>query len=369
VKPFFDSIEALGVGVTCNGDEIVIDGRGRELRPAARVSAGDSLAALQMLIGMLAPQPFACVIEAEGSLAQRSVFRYLEPLREMGADIRPTERGTAPIRVFPSKLRAMRHDLPLPHAGVKTVVLIAGLFLEGESSVVEPQPSRDHVERALGLTRAATSLATPISARSTRVPSNPAVALPFIAAAALHPDAELTLREVAGNSRRTQGLGILERAGLIADRTALTGLAETAVDIHILGPQRIRPFECTVPLSTALADELPALALAATAAEGSSRLAGFMDARQMSCDRVAAMVENLYRLGVITDELDDGLIIAGRGELPGGGVAESFSDPWVALTLFAAGLCASHPFSILGLDDARSLLPELDDLRAALQII
>lgn len=350
------AVANLGVAVQRPGPgEVVVEGVGlRGLRaPAGVLDMGNAGTAMRLFMGLLGAQPFDSVLVGDESLMRRPMERVAAPLRAMGARIETTQ-GRPPVRITGgASLRGMRYDMPVASAQVKSAVLLAGLYAEGETTVVEPAVTRDHTERMLQTfgceVRARDGRATVrpparLEGANVSVPGDFSSAAFFIVAACIGAREPFTIRGVGVNPTRT---GLLEMLALMgADLRLINHCscgAEPVADIEVRPAtlRGIRVPEHLVPLAI---DEFPALFIAAACAEGETVVTGAEELRVKESDRIAVMARGLDALGVRNEVLPDGLRIEG-GPF-GGGVVESSGDHRVAMSFAVASLRAAGPIEI-----------------------
>lgn len=306
---------------------------------------------MRLLSGLLAGQPFLSVLTGDASLRARPMGRVIEPLRAMGATVLGRGADTlAPLAVRGGGLHAIQYHLPVASAQVKSAVLLAGLYTEGETLVREPAPTRDHTERMLvamgapveadGGTVRVRRPAAPLRPLSLRVPGDLSAAAFWLAAAAIHPDAELRLVGVGLNPTRTGVIDILRAMG--AD---IQVLEERTVGGEPVGDLRVRSSRLRGvevggdELVSRSIDELPAVALAAACAEGTTVIRDAGELRVKETDRIATVAGELRRLGADVLEREDGMVIRGTGRLRGAR-CRSHGDHRLAMLMGVAGLVA-----------------------------
>jgi 3-phosphoshikimate 1-carboxyvinyltransferase len=355
--------EALGARVTRQENVVRMAGRGGALTEPDRVlDCGNSGTTLRLLAGVLASQPFFAVLSGDASLNARPVARIIEPLRRMGAtlDARGGDR-LPPLVVRGGALTGARFETPTPSAQVASCILLAGLRARGITSVITSAGVRDHTPRMLrsfgiavdagplagGATR--WSIAGPAMPRAThlRIPGDASAAAFFLAAAAATPGARVTATGVNLNPTR---LGLLDAlaamgAGIERRESAAAG-GEPIGEITVTGPERLEATSIGPERVAALIDEVPAFAIAAAAARGTSRLTGAGELRVKESDRIASLATNLTRLGVAVEETPDGLAITG-GAIAGGTV-DADGDHRIAMAFAVLANRASGPVTILG---------------------
>ncbi|HET9317901.1 MAG TPA: 3-phosphoshikimate 1-carboxyvinyltransferase [Vicinamibacteria bacterium] len=362
-------LSLLGVDVSRDGSDVLIRGDGPEAwRPApGPLPAGNSGSTLRMMAGALAGRPFRSVLTGDASLCRRPMERVAQPLRAMGAEVGTTD-GRPPLTIDGGGLRGVAWNLPVASAQVKTAILLAGLQANGTTTVVEPEPSRDHTERLLpafgaALTVSGTALTVTradLRAFSMDAPGDVSSAAFLVAAALVIPDSHVRIDGVLLNPRRTAFLDILRAMG--ADVT--TGVVVAAPEpTGWIEARSSRLHGVSVPASVvpALIDEVPALAAAATQAEGEFAVSGAAELRVKESDRIAALVGGLSRMGARVEERPDGFVLQGGRPLHGA-VVDSHGDHRIAMALAVAALTAEGETRI---EDAACVdvsFPEFFDL-------
>lgn len=343
------AVRALGVEVEeVDVDTLVVHGAGlRGLRePAGAIDCGNAGTLMRLLPGILAGQRGRFELVGDASLSARPMERVAEPLRRMGAAV-ATTGGHAPLVVEGgASLRAIDYELPVASAQVKSAVLLAGLYAVGETTVVEPLPTRDHTERLLERAGAAVrrrprsvSVRPPerLVLGEVEVPGDFSSAAPFLVAAATIPGSAVTVHGVGLNPRRTGLLDVLERMGArvaVYNRRVLGGepVGEVEVRSSELVGTTVEPEE--VPL---LVDELPLFALAACHARGESVVRGAEELRHKETDRIESVVEELRRLGAHIRATPDGFHVRGVPARLRGGVVDARGDHRLAMLGAVAG--------------------------------
>jgi 3-phosphoshikimate 1-carboxyvinyltransferase len=358
-----ECLRALGVTLDRRGDEVTVDGRGPDswTRPEGVLDAGNSGTTLRLLAGALAARPFQTVLTGDESLRRRPVERVAAPLRTMGATALTTD-GKPPLTIGGGRLHGVEYELPVASAQVKTAILLAGLQAEGTTTVREPAPSRDHTERMLplfGVPVERHGLAATVHGAEITVPGDVSSAAFLVVAALVLPDSEIHLEGVLLSPTRTAFADVLQAMGgdvevrlESTDPEPVGSIVARSSSLHgtTVDPARV----------AALIDEVPALAVAATFAEGRFTLTGAKELRVKESDRIAAMAEGLGRLGGRVRELPDGLVIEGGSSLRGAPV-RSHGDHRIAMALAVAALAAEGPTEIEGAECATVSFPEFYD--------
>ena len=364
-------VRALGIEVEGAGTEFVVHGKGLDgLRAAAAdLDAGNSGSTIRMLSGILAGQPFLSRIGGDDSLSRRPMQRIMKPLAEMGAHIRAREDKFPPLEINGTRLRPIEYKLPVASAQVKTCVLFAGLFAEGETSVIEPVRARDHTEIALRefgaevmVERQKITVAgrPRLTARELVVPSDLSSAAFFLVAALLVPGSQLTIRGVGLNPTRSALLDFLTGMGAkIAIPELASQNGELVGEIRV-GYSDLRGGVIEGALTAALIDEIPVLAVLGAATEDGLTVKDAGELRIKETDRIQTVVDNLRRLGVAAEETPDGMVIPGRQEFRGAAF-DSFGDHRVAMAFAVAALRADGESVIEGAEAAAVSFPEFWD--------
>ena len=348
-----DCLERLGVVITGDTDETSVRG-GRWAESADVLDAANSGTTMRLLAGLLAVQPFASVIDGDSSLRRRPMERVVHPLRLMGATVE-ADHGRPPLRFSSGALRGIHYVMPVASAQVKSALLLAGLFAEGETTVVEPLPTRDHTERLLrhaGVAVASDGSATMVigGARPTfldlDIPGDPSsAAFPLVAAALC--DSTVTVRDVAVNPGRIGLLALLDEMGcqVTIDRHPDRG-GEPVADVQVSG-RPYRATQVTAERIPGLIDELPLVALLATAVTGTTVVRGAAELRHKESDRIAGVVGQLRLMGAQIEEFEDGFAVQGGDRLRGAAV-DAGGDHRMAMLLAVAGLAASGVTTVDG---------------------
>jgi 3-phosphoshikimate 1-carboxyvinyltransferase len=357
------AVRALGVTVDEDDvDSLRIQGVGLRglLEPDAPIDCGNSGTTLRLLAGILAGQKGRFELTGDESLRRRPVDRIAVPLAEMGARVE-TAGGKPPLVIEGGDLRGIRYELPVASAQVKSCVLLAGLYAAGQTTVVEPLPTRDHTElmlEAAGVRvtskqrRVSIGPAEHLRLGGVDVPGDFSAAAPFIVAATLLPGSELTIHDIGLNPRRTGLLDVLARMGAritVFNRHKSAG--EPVGDIDV------RAAELTATTVTAeevprMVDELPLFALAAGSAHGESRVEGAQELRVKETDRIETVTTSLRGLGIRVTASDDGLGVRGVPSRPKGGGMSSYGDHRIAMLGAVAGLASREGVE---LQDAQSV--------------
>jgi 3-phosphoshikimate 1-carboxyvinyltransferase len=355
--------------------------RGVGLRGAKRtqIDVGNAGTLLRILPGWLAGQPEGeWTLDGDESIRRRPVDRVAEPLRRMGADVTCRDDRLPPLALSAAPLQAIDYRLPVASAQVKSCVLLAGLLAEGQTTVTEPEPTRDHTERMLRaagagveIEDAGTSIAIrgSLPARRIRigaverlepgeleVPGDFSSAAFMLVAALIVPGSHVRLEGVGVNPTRIGLLGVLNRMGAAVDvvETAAAGPEPVATIAASHGPlEGTRVGGGEVPLTI---DELPLVALVGSFAEGETVVSGAQELRHKESDRIATVVDGLRALGAEIEATEDGFAVSGTGGLRGG-VLDSASDHRLAMLGAVAGLASREGVDVGGFEAAEVSYP------------
>jgi 3-phosphoshikimate 1-carboxyvinyltransferase len=367
----------LSMGVEIQGPrhgQVKIRGAGIHglQKPPGDLDLGNSGTSMRLLSGLLAGQPFPVTLTGDESLRRRPMRRVTEPLATMGARIEASAQGTAPLRIYPSPgLRGMTYRMPVASAQVKSCLLLAGLYADGDTCVTEPAPTRDHTERMLTAfgypvhrngAQVCLSGGGQLTACGLDIPADISSAAFFLVGASIATGSDLLLEHVGINPTRTGVLNILRRMG--ADIEVLNPRdvgGEPVADLRVRSAplKGIRIPEEQVPLAI---DEFPALFVAAACAQGETLLTGAEELRVKESDRIQVMADGLAVLGVDAVVRRDGILI--RGGAYGGGRVDSRGDHRVAMAFAIAALRARSAVEVLDCANVDTSFPAFADLAA-----
>jgi 3-phosphoshikimate 1-carboxyvinyltransferase len=382
-----DAVRAVGAEAEADGSAVTVRGAGlRGARPAA-IDVGNAGTLLRLMPGWLAGQPGGeWTLDGDESIRRRPVDRVAEPLRMMGAEVDARDGRLPPLTVSGSALRGIEYRMPVASAQVKSCVLLAGLLADGQTTVIEAKPTRDHTERMLrgaGASVRAEDAGTPVTVHGAlpaqRITVEPAdrlelgeITIPgdfssaafFIAAAAITGGSQIRIDGVGINPGRIGLLGVLTRMGAAIEviETGAAGREPVATIVSRSGPlQGTRVSAGEVPLTI---DELPLVALLGCFADGETVVAGAEELRHKESDRIATVVDGLRALGAEIEATDDGFGVSGGGQLRGGRL-ESHGDHRLAMLGAVAGLASEDGVDVAGFEAAAVSYPGFEaDLRA-----
>lgn len=365
----------LGVPVETDGDTVIIRAKGRRTFSPVKseIDCGNSGTTMRLLSGMVAGAGLPVTLTGDASLSSRPMKRITEPLGLMGAEIETADGGRAPLRFKANKgLQAIDYTLPMASAQVKSCVLLAGLFADGETRVTEKLPSRDHTERMLGLemdfnadgSRVLKSYKEfEVHPQRITIPNDISAAAFWMVAASVIPGSEVVLRGVGINPSRSAVISILQRMGadIRVSQSDSGGISNTVgepladITIKSAGLRPVSLLETEVPNAI---DEIPVLAVAMSFAAGKSEVRNATELRAKECDRISAVVEMLQKAGVKVTEHKDGFGIAGNpANLSNPASYQTYHDHRIAMAASVLALRGSGASEITGADCAAVSYP------------
>jgi 3-phosphoshikimate 1-carboxyvinyltransferase len=349
--------------------ELVINGKGLYglKEPYNVIDCGNSGTTIRMLSGVLSGNLFFSVLTGDESLRTRPMDRVIIPLRQMGAEIiaRVQDRYP-PIAIKGKKLHPVKYASPVASAQVKSAILLAGLYADGETEIIEPAKSRDHTERMLPSFGAEIKVeghhikirgGTELKGAEIYVPADFSSAAFFIIGALLIKDSDITIKGVGINPTRTGLINILNKMGVDIEISNVRNLSgEPVADIHCKGRAELKAINITKEKIPALIDEFPILCVAATQSTGTTTIRGAGELRLKESDRIRSMVTELSKMGAEIEEFEDGLSIRGKKRLKGT-ITDSHSDHRIAMALSIAALIADGKTMINGVKSVNISFP------------
>jgi len=371
-----NAFKAMGVKIEGpDNGKVVVHGVGMQglQQPQASLDVGNSGTSMRLMSGLLAGQAFSTTLIGDESLTKRPMKRVTDPLALMGAKIETTEAGTSPLNISPvAALKSIDYDMPMASAQVKSCLLLAGLYAEGETWVTEPAPTRDHTERMLqGFgyevmqdgPRRGVKGGGKLTACDIDVPADISSAAFFLVGASIAEGSDLTLQHVGMNPTRDGVINILRLMGAdieVSNECVIGG--EPVADLRVRSAKLkgIQIPEDQVPLAI---DEFPALFVAAACAEGETVLTGAEELRVKESDRIQVMADGLIELGIDAKPTPDGIVIQG-GSI-GGGSVNSHGDHRIAMSFAMAALRATGDISIDDCANVNTSFPGFVELAAS----
>lgn len=382
------AITALGAAITRDGDALVIRGTGLDgmTAPAAAIDCGNSGTTIRLMCGLLAGQAFQTQLFGDESLSKRPMKRVIGPLLQMGARIAGAPGASEivpPLTIGPAagRLRPLDYALPMASAQVKTAILLAGLYADGETVVSEPGPSRDHSERMLAYLGAPIVTGRGRAAIDTRgwdrrlagasfdVPGDPSSSAFLVAAALLAGAGEVRLPDLCVNPTRTGFLdAIAAMGGQVAQDDARAAGPEPVATLVVRGPAAaLHATEIAGDLAVRAIDELPILGVLAARARGTTVVRDAEELRVKESDRIATTVAMLRAFGVAAEARPDGFVVEGNPDRPlRAARVHADGDHRIAMAAAVAALVADGPTEI---DDADNVATSYPGFAAALRTL
>jgi 3-phosphoshikimate 1-carboxyvinyltransferase len=364
-----NAFRALDIDIDDRDEEVIIHGKGIHglTEPLHVIDCGNSGTTMRLLSGVLSGSPFFSVLSGDESLRKRPMARVIKPLKQMGSEIIARAADEyPPLAIRGRKLRPITYTMPFASAQVKSSLLLAGLYADGDTVIGEPYKSRDHTERMLpafgaeikphGLNITIKG-GTELKAADVYVPGDFSSAAFFIVGGLLIRDSEITIRAVGINPTRTGLLDILKEMGAhidIENERVISG--EPVADIHCKGISELKGIDIQKDQIPSLIDEFPILCVAATQARGITTIRGAEELRVKESDRIQSMVTGLKKMGVPVEEFKDGLSIRGQSILRGAEI-ESYGDHRIAMSMSIAGLIAEGTTTISGVSSVNISFP------------
>ena len=320
--------------------------------PKSIIDAGDSGTMLRLLMGLLAPQPFLSTFTGDASLSKRPMGRIIAPLRTMGANIVGRDNNKLlPITIIPinKKIHGIKYKMPVASAQLKSAILLAGMYAEGETTIIEPYTSRDHTERlmkAFGINLSINGKTVSIGKidkltvpETIEIPGDISSAAFWIVAASIIADSELLIKNVGVNETRTGIIDIMKNMGAdISFENRHESGGEPIVDIHVKSA-KLNGVSFGADIMPRLIDEIPIIAVAAIFADGDTVITGAGELRVKETDRLHAVAVEYQKCGAMIDELEDGLVIHGIGKNAKllHAFCDSYEDHRIAMSLAILG--------------------------------
>ncbi|MBC5825249.1 MAG: 3-phosphoshikimate 1-carboxyvinyltransferase [Candidatus Eremiobacteraeota bacterium] len=354
---------SLGAGVETADDDMRIVGIRGDPRIAGTIDCGNSGTTMRMLMGLLAGRG-AAVLDGDAALRRRPMERVAEPLRRMGADVRATPGGTAPVRVrlAPRPLRGIDYEMPVPSAQLQSALLLAGLDADGMTRVRSPLPCRDHTARllqAMGARIQSSALSVAVersrlqAIERLEVPGDVSAAAFFLCAAAAMPQSCLRIDDVGFNPTRSAALKAMQAMGaaLSIGNERCAGF-EPRADVTIAGGSELHNFSLDPQDVPNLIDDIPALCALAAVAQGRFQVRGADELRTKESDRIATIVDLLARFGVGVTATRDGLVVSGGAALRAPAAVSTHGDHRIGMMAAVLAVAARAPIRI---DDAECI--------------
>lgn len=344
-------LKQLGVSFEEKNNSVIIHGKGLYglSKPSTVIDVGNSGTTIRLLTGVLAGQKFESTITGDNSIQNRPMKRITNPLKLMGAEIKgKNEDNYAPLKIIGRRLRAIKYVSPIASAQVKSSIMLASLYADGITQILEPYKSRDHSERMLAFMGGNVTVdgnnisiegGQKLKGREIFVPGDISSASFFIAGALIVNNSEILLRNIGVNPTRTGIIDVLQKMGANIYIQNIREINNEPVADILVKSSELKGIEISGETIPRVIDEIPILSVAAALSEGETIIKDAGELRVKETDRIKAVATNLKRLGADVKELSDGIIINGPNALRGAEL-ESFGDHRIALAFSVAGLNA-----------------------------
>ena len=361
--------QAMGVDIDNDTDRVLIHGVGLHglQAPEKMLDVGNSGTTTRLISGILAGQPFTSTLNGDASIQKRPMKRIIDPLTQMGADIRSLHNnGCAPLEIHGGNLHSISYQSPVASAQVKSCALLAGLYADGTTSVTEPVLSRNHTELMLsGFGAQVTSVGTTATIKpephlygqKIAVPGDISSAAYWIAAALAVPNSELVLKNVGINPTRDGILRVVEAMGADITREHVHTVSGELVCDLIVRSSNLHGTVVSGELIPTLIDEIPVIAVLACFADGETVIRDAQELKVKESNRIDTVVEGLLAMGADATATDDGMIIRG-GKTLHGATIDSHLDHRIAMSFAVAGLLCDTPTTILNADSVVISYPD-----------
>jgi len=367
------AFQQMGVQIERKGSNITIHGVGKHgLKSTSKaLNLGNSGTSIRLMSGLLSAQKFNSQLCGDESLSKRPMARVIEPLTMMGAKI-DSQESKPPLSIIGNqKLSAINYTLPIASAQIKSSLLMAGLYADGETCIIENSKTRDHTERMLrGFGYPVNTVNGQISLKGggelhacdIEVPSDISSAAFFIVAASIAKEADITLNAVNINPTRT---GILDILNLMGANISLTNerlvAGELVADIRVCSA-KLQGIDIPLELVPLAIDEFPVIFIAASCASGETLLRGAKELRVKESDRIQVMADGLTTLGIENDVLEDGIRIQGSEFRKQNSVIKSHHDHRISMSFAIASSRSEYDIEIEGVDNVQTSFPNFVEL-------
>ena len=365
-----NAFRMLGVKILLNDEIISVYGNGLNSlsKPSSQIDAGNSGTLARLISGILAVQNFDSSITGDESLIQRPMRRIIDPLDDIGASI-SSDGGTLPLSFSNSSIRPIDYNSLIPSAQIKSCLILASLFIDGQSRISESIKTRDHTERMLqyldypiAISDKSISLSGGgvISAKDISIPSDISSAAFFIVGSLIKPKSNVTLKSIGVNSLRTGIIDILIKMGADIEINNSRNIGNEPVADIIIKSSKLKPINISGDIISRLIDELPILFIACACCEGVSIINDIEELRHKESDRIKSMEEGLISLGIDVETSSNSIKITGG--VFSGGIVNSYGDHRIAMAFLIAGLVAKKPITVINTDNINTSFPSFIDI-------
>lgn len=371
----WSALKAMGIDIEENGTEIIVHGKGLGglKKPNDVLDMGNSGTSMRLMSGILAGQPFSCILDGDASLRKRPMQRIIEPLTLMGAKISGNRGGSfAPLSINGAKLKPIQYTLKQASAQVKSAILLAGMFALGITQITEPGPSRDHTEKmlmAMGVKIEHPNNYLTISLQGQQklqgielnVPGDFSSAAFFVAAALIVPNSSLTIKNVGLNPTRTGFLEVVrDMMGGDIHTIEENTMGEPVGDLRVKS-SNLQGITVQGDIVPRMIDEFPIFGVLAAVAKGETVIRDAAELRVKESDRISNLAAELRKAGVTVEEYPDGMRIQGGTKLKGA-VFNSHGDHRLAMAMSIASLVADGKSKIENVDCVQTSFPNFFEL-------
>ena len=372
-----DALKNLGVSITINDNNLIINGKGLKslTKPKKNLDAGNSGTLIRLLSGILSMQDFTSIITGDSSLQTRPMARIIEPLTKMGAIIK-SSNSRPPLEFYkPHKRNCCNEQIQIASAQVKSCLIFASLFVDGQSTIIEATKTRDHTERMLKYFNYDIKINDNtikiygnqnIFAKDIIVPNDFSSASFFIVAALLNKNSKILIKDVCVNKYRIGLINILKKmGGLIEFQNHRSICNEDIADIYVSHSQ-LKAINISGDIISSMIDEFPILFIACACASGKSVISDIKELRYKESDRILSMEKGLRELGIEVTSTESTITIIG-GKI-NGGIVDSFDDHRVAMSFAISGIVSSKPITILKTKNITTSFPNFVDILRKLNV-
>lgn len=351
--------------------DIIITPPKEIIAPKEDLYCGNSGTTMRLMSGILSAQKFNSILTGDKSLSNRPMKRVITPLTQMGAKIE-SEDFKAPLKIYGNKLKGIDYTSVLASAQVKSCVILAGLFADGQTTYIEPYLSRNHSELILKYLGAdiktdkekiiVNPLSNKLHSKDIEIAGDISSAAFFLTAGAIVPNSKIRIKNVGLNETRTGIIDVLLNMGAdLKIENEKISCGEKVGDI-VISASELKAVTIEGSLIPRLIDEIPVIAVLATQAKGTTVIKNAQDLRNKESDRIKVIVEGLKSLGANIEETPDGMIIEGKTDLKGGVLLDSFHDHRIAMSFYVASLITQKPVTISGFEWVNISFPEFENL-------
>ena len=366
--------ENMGVEILFEKEDVLVKGVGKYglNAPSQILNVGNSGTTMRLISGILAGQKFESNLDGDNSIRKRPMKRIIDPLSLMGAVFEAEGGNFAPFKIKGRELQGITYDMPIASAQVKSAIILAGLYANGETKIIETIKTRDHTERMLksmgvdlkvDKNQIVVKNSDLYTADEILVPRDISSGAFFMVAASILKGSEIILKDMILNETRSGILEVMKNMGAkleILDEKLVCN--EKIGDVKVLYSKELHGCDISSDIIPSLIDEIPIIALLASQAEGITKIRGASELRVKESDRIKTTVSNLRLMGVDIEELDDGMIIKGKSNLKASSELKAGLDHRIGMMLSVASLLEGQNSKISGLDSIKTSFPNFFEI-------